>query len=528
MEKIPDIETPTKSRATKKTERWVIARKIVQYIMLAIFLLFFLMTRRDGWSPALVDLPVRLDPLVMLANLFASRTFLISSSIALITILLTLVFGRAWCGWICPLGTTLDVFSFNKSRGKRQSPSENWRNAKYVLFTAVLIAALFGNLSLLALDPITLLFRSLTVAILPALNQIVKVIEAALFQIPPLSDAVAAFDMWIRPTLLPSEPLYFKDTVLFGTISVSVLALNLFAPRFWCRYLCPLGGMLGLLSRAALFRRDVSEPCKGCALCTSACPTGTINPEKNYASDPAECTMCMECLEPCPRSLIRFTRGFSLAEGQEYDPDRRQALTTFGMTIIALALFRSNSLAKREPPFLIRPPGAREVNDDVLGMSKCIRCSECMRVCPTNALQASTFEAGIEGFGAPILIPRMGYCEFSCNICGQVCPVQAIPPLSLEEKQGQVIGRAYIDESRCIAWSDHQNCIVCEEMCPLADKAIQLEEKEVWGRDDTLVMVKLPHVLRDLCIGCGICEYKCPVNGESAIRVFVPQTPVPF
>jgi len=286
--------------------------------------------------------------------------------------------------------------------------------------------------------------------------------------------------------------------------------------------------LLGLLSRVAFFRREVSEPCKGCALCASACPTSTINPEKNYASDPAECTMCMECLEPCPRSLIRFTRGFSLAEGQEYDPDRRQALITFGMTIVALALFRSNSFAKREPPFLLRPPGAREVNDDVLGMTRCIRCSECMRACPTNALQASTFEAGIEGFGAPILIPRMGYCEFSCNLCGQVCPVQAIPPLSLEEKQGQVIGKAYIDESRCIAWSDHQECLVCEEMCPLAEKAIQLEEKEVWGKDNTLVMVKLPHVLRELCIGCGICEYKCPLNGESAIRVFVPQAPVPF
>ena len=519
---------PKKSRINKPRGRWVVARQIVQYVSLAVFVVLFVMTKRDGWLPTIVNLPMRLDPLVMIANLFASRTFLAASSIALITLIATLVFGRAWCGWICPLGTTLDIFSFNKTRGKRQPPPEGWRNIKYTLLVAILIAALFGNLTLLALDPLTLLFRSLTIVILPALNQVVRVVEGALFQVTALSDAVASFDMWIRPAILPTEPFYFNDVLLFAAIFAGVLLLNLAAPRFWCRYLCPLGGMLGLISRVAFFRREVSEPCKGCTLCTSACPTGTIDPEKNYASDPAECTMCMECLEPCPRSLIRFTREVSLAEGQEYDPTRRQALITFGATVAALALFRVNSLAKREPPFLLRPPGARESNDNVLDMTKCIRCSECMRVCPTNAIQSSAFEAGMEGFGAPILNMRMGYCDFSCNACGQICPVQAIPPLSLEEKQGQVIGLAYIDESRCIAWSDHQECLVCEEMCPLSDKAIRLEEQQVWGRDNSVVTVKLPHVLRDICIGCGICEYKCPVNGESAIRVYVPETAMPF
>lgn len=517
---------PKKSRL--KSGRWVVVRKIIQYLSLMVFLAIFLMTRRGGWSPNLVDISMRLDPLVMLANLLASRTFLVTSSIALITILAILIFGRAWCGWICPLGTTLDLFSLDKLRGERKSPSERWRNAKYALLVIILTAALFGNLTLLALDPLTLLFRSLTATILPALNQIITVSENALFQIPQLSDAVANFDGWIRPALLPAQPIYFRDALLFAVMFIGVLALNIFAPRFWCRYLCPLGGMLGLISRVAFFRREVSEPCKGCTLCTSACPTGTINPEKNYTSDPAECTMCMECLEPCPRSLIKFTPGFSLADGQEYDPDRRQVLATFGLTVAALALVRSDALAKREPPFLIRPPGAREVNDDVLSMSKCIRCSECIRACPTNALQPASFEAGLQGFGSPIMIARNGYCDFSCNTCGQMCPVQAIPPLTLEEKQQQIIGKAYIDESRCIAWSDHKNCLVCEEMCPLADKAIQFEEKEVWAQDNAISSVKLPHVLRERCIGCGICEYKCPVSGEAAIRIYVPQTPVPF
>jgi formate hydrogenlyase subunit 6/NADH:ubiquinone oxidoreductase subunit I len=137
-------------------------------------------------------------------------------------------------------------------------------------------------------------------------------------------------------------------------------------------------------------------------------------------------------------------------------------------------------------------------------------------------------EAGIEGLWTPVLIPRLGYCDYACNACGQVCPVQAIPPLSLDDKRTQVIGKAYINQNRCIAWSDHRDCLVCEEMCPIPEKAIWLEKTEFKRVDGTLVTVQLPQVMRERCIGCGICEYKCPVNGEAAIRVYVPETQVPF
>ncbi|MGQ9585862.1 MAG: 4Fe-4S dicluster domain-containing protein, partial [Anaerolineae bacterium] len=112
-------------------------------------------------------------------------------------------------------------------------------------------------------------------------------------------------------------------------------------------------------------------------------------------------------------------------------------------------------------------------------------------------------------------------CDYSCNACGQVCPVGAIPPLPLEAKRQQVIGLAYIHTDRCIPWADLEPCIVCEEMCPVPEKAIWLEEVEVQDdRGETLALQR-PHVDRDRCIGCGICEYKCPVNGEAAIRVYV-------
>ena len=503
---------------------WITARKIVQSFTLAIFIVLFIGSQSTDQPAHLMSFPMRLDPLLILSHLFASRVFLVSSALALITIILTLVFGRAWCGWICPLGTILDLFSFTRKRNHRsesiRQPSEAWRRVKYILLLTTLLAALFGNLTLLFLDPLTILYRTLTISLWPALDQAVTALEAGLYRIPSLANLVSAFDAWVRPGLLPSQPAYYRNAFLFGAIFFGIILLNLAAPRFWCRYLCPLGAFLGLISKLSLFRRDVSEECRGCDLCIQVCPTGTIDSQRNYASDPSECTMCMDCLEACPRSSITFHPKISIAQWQEYDPNRRQAITTFGLTVAALALLQSDAIIRRENNFLLRPPGARENNL----LSKCVRCAECIRACPTNALQPATSEAGLEGLWTPVLVPRLGYCDFSCNACGDICPIEAIPPLSLEEKRLKVIGHAFIDQNRCIAWSDHTDCIVCEEMCPLPDKAIHLELSQFSKSDGTLATIQLPHVDRSLCIGCGICEYKCPVNGDAAIRVYVPQT----
>ena len=129
--------------------------------------------------------------------------------------------------------------------------------------------------------------------------------------------------------------------------------------------------------------------------------------------------------------------------------------------------------------------------------------------------------AGAEGLWTPVLVPRLGYCDYSCHACGEVCPTGAIPRLTLDEKRQTPIGVAYIDKDRCFAWADGYYCVVCEEVCPVPEKAIKLEERTVVNaRGDTLT-VRGPRVIRELCIGCGICEYQCPVSGEAAIRVYV-------
>jgi ferredoxin len=315
---------------------------------------------------------------------------------------------------------------------------------------------------------------------------------------------------------LPQLPLHNRHGLSFALLLVGIIGLNLAAPRFWCRYLCPLGGLLGLFGKVSLFKRRVDDSCTSCDRCARACPTGAISSDKAYASDPAECTLCMDCFDLCPEKSIALKPDLGLDNWREHNPGRRETLLTLGAAVFATALLKNDRRKIQPHDFLIQPPGGE--GNDLVG--KCIRCGLCVQVCPTGGLQPAVDEAGVEGFWTPVLVPRLGMCDYSCNACGQVCPVEAIPPLDLETKREQVIGWAYIDQNRCIAWADHTDCIVCEEMCPLPEKAITLEETEVTGGPEGAATVLLPYVDRETCIGCGICEYKCPIIGESAIRVY--------
>ncbi len=146
-----------------------------------------------------------------------------------------------------------------------------------------------------------------------------------------------------------------------------------------------------------------------------------------------------------------------------------------------------------------------------------------MKVCPRNALYPSSLEAGIYGFYTPMVIPRLGYCEYNCHLCGQVCPTGAIPDLRLDEKKKAVLGLAVFDKNHCLPYAKKLNCMVCEEHCPIPDKAIRFEtvdENDYEGKELTL---KKPYIVEKLCTGCGICEYVCPVEEKAAVEVFKKQ-----
>jgi MauM/NapG family ferredoxin protein len=200
------------------------------------------------------------------------------------------------------------------------------------------------------------------------------------------------------------------------------------------------------------------------------------------------------------------------------DLGRRRVVLSALSGVAAVPLLRTTPLgtANAKEPLLLRPPGALEEKEF---LARCVKCGECMKVCITNGLQPTLLEAGLEGIWSPVLVPRIGYCEYRCTLCGQVCPTGAIKKLALAEKMKVRIGLAMIDKGRCLPWAHGRPCIVCEEVCPTPKKAIWFEEAVVKDRQGRRVTVKQPRVDLELCIGCGICEAKCPVLGKPAIYV---------
>lgn len=504
-------------------------RPWVQALAFMLFVALLVMAGRAAFLPA--DLFFRLDPLAGLAGMLAARQLVPALLVGgLITLALTVVAGRAWCGWLCPLGTALDWTPARKRaaqppRAKEADLDPRWRQVKYFVLTLVLVGALLGNLSLLFLDPITLIYRTIVSAVWPALVAIISGVERVLvgLPMPGLQDAVVAFDNVLRSTALPMYQPVYGPGMLAALLFVGVLALNAVRARFWCRYLCPLGALLGLVSKVAWLRRTTGDLCVDCARCARACPTGTIDAGRHYASDPSECIMCLDCVPTCAKSGQQF--GSPLARGswqpaawQPYDPSRRQFISASVAAVAVVGLAAAEPAAVRPPTYLLRPPGAADPGF----LSQCVRCGICLKVCPTSGLQPSLETARWSGMWTPVLMPRLGYCDYSCNACGQSCPTAAIPRLSLDAKRLTVIGHAYVDRDRCLPWASGRNCITCEEMCPLPEKAIQLEDVEAWTPDGQSVSLKRPHVVVERCIGCGICENHCPLAGQAAIRVYAP------
>ncbi|HXX57041.1 MAG TPA: 4Fe-4S dicluster domain-containing protein [Thermodesulfovibrionales bacterium] len=470
------------------------------FLILFILLLWLAGFRRlKGYETPLF---LELDPLTAITAFLTSWTVYKGLALSLIIIVGTLFFGRFFCSWVCPLGIINQIVGsiFIKLRAVDSIALNTYRvlyRLKYYILAVLIAVALFGSLQTGLFDPISFVTRSFTVSVFPAVN---------------LS----------RGWLYMKQPLFNGGTLL-GIIFLLVIFANRFLPRFWCRVVCPLGALLGLLSFRPVFRiwRNVDR-CTDCKKCLGHCHGGC---DPDTALRVTECHVCMNCIEDCPEDAIHYGLPESASSVQmPLDVSRRRLIETAIAGAVLFPIMRSTIASGATAEYrVIRPPGSLAEKDF---LRRCIKCGECMKVCPTNAIQPALFEAGFEGLWSPVLIPRIGYCEYNCVLCSRVCPTGAIAPLTIEKKLGRGIGQkplkigtAFYDRGRCLPWAMNIDCIVCEEVCPTSPKAIWFQTVDVELRDGQVKRLKRPYMDPDICIGCGICETKCPVRDKAAVRV---------
>jgi polyferredoxin len=529
------------------------ARRVSQTGFFALFMYFLFQTGFRGSFAARADTPVRLplpvegfllaDPFVAAMTALSTHTVYRGLLWSVGLLALTMLVGRVFCGWICPFGTLHHFFGWllpsRHGRGAARveaNKTHTYQRAKYYLLYAFLVAGVAGSAIGGLFDPICIAVRSIGLGVIPGAQYLSHRTLGAAQDVPvrALQGAADHTQDWLAQTVWQSKQFYFHQTWFIVFLLVAVLFANRFIPRFWCRVLCPLGAFLGVFARFALFgmTKDHAK-CTDCNLCLVHCQ-GADSPQGGVKWRQDECHMCMNCENACPEDVIKFTflpnrRSTVVAP----DTERRTALAAVGAGAMFLPAARiADSLDVNYHPKVIRPPGAVE---ERAFLERCIRCAECMKVCPNNALHPSFFEAGVEGLWTPILIARVGYCEYSCVLCGQVCPTGAIQKITEREKMGLgqppiKIGTAFYDHGRCLPWSMQTPCIVCEEFCPTSPKAIWVEEVDADVRDSKpgpdgtpppykKVHLQRPHVDPALCVGCGACEKVCPVQDQPAVYV---------
>ena len=449
------------------------------------------------------DLFLIIDPLVSVSTAIASRSWVWSLVSAGMILLVCVLIPRGFCGYLCPLGSLIDLFDW--AVGKRVTRLRVkgdgwWVHIKYYLLAAILMAALLGVLVSGFVSAIPVITRGL------------------LFLGEPLQSGLARG--W---HLVPGFNL---GHVLSIGLFLGVLALGLLRPRFWCKYVCPSGAVFSIGNLFRGTERKVESSCIQCNKCVTVCPFDAIKPD--FTTWVTDCTLCQTCAGVCPSHSIKFVERWNVLDLKEENVPATGETKLGRRGFVSLATGTAASVVggtgmaaatKVWGPDLndssavlpVRPPGSVP---EVEFLQMCIRCGECFKACPNNVLQAQGFEQGLAGLWTPAVKADWAGCESSCNACGEVCPTGAIRPLPMEEKKDVRMGLAIVNEVTCLPFAGREACQLCVDECVAAGyDAIEFTRVGTKADGDGNPIegtgYLAPVVLADKCVGCGLCQTRC-------------------
>jgi polyferredoxin len=483
--------------------------RITQTLCLALFLAMFayalrshdasqVVPLRQGPDLVGIDVVLRLDPLVGIAASLASRTATVAIVWAVAVLLIGVVVPRLFCGYVCPLGTIIDLWDWAATRRlrrfhlRRRGP---WVHLRYGLLAVVLAAAAGGAMVAGYVSPIPLLTRGLLTALAP-LN---VGLQGHADVVPPMQ--------WEH---LPA-----------AVSLAGIMVLGFLGPRFWCRCVCPAGALFSLAARLRWTERKVAPACVRCGRCRVACPMDAV--ADDFTTRGADCTFCQVCGGVCPVGAIQFAQRWDRStEWLHGDPtvpgtvnlSRRALLTgaVGGMASLLLTRYLGPADGAGGRDYVpVRPPGS--VPEEQF-LRQCVRCGECMRVCPSQCLQPLGLQVGPAGLWTPHIAADWAGCRQDCNQCGHVCPTGAIRPLDLMEKRAVRMGLAVVNEAACLSHTGREPCRLCYFQCQAAGHNaiefirlhVQLDED---GMPDDQTGIDAPVVVADRCVGCGQCQARC-------------------
>lgn len=438
----------------------------------------------------------------------------VASTGFIVVLVLTALTGRTYCSFLCPLGILQDGISRIGGLFKRRFRKYGYKKPYTILRYFVLvmtagILALGGVYALTILDPYSTFGRFITYFAQPVALLINNLLASVLGKF----DIYSIYRVDIKPYELAAYIVPAAFLFLVGILSFRY-------GRLYCNTVCPVGTLLGLLSKVSLFRiRFDEDKCTRCGRCAMACKSSCID-FLNKKVDLDRCVNCFNCIDSCKENgmsygLVRLKQKSKDDAGTDAS---RRGFITGSIALIAggSQLLRAqgtttpaptkDSTVKEDRLYPVSPPGSAGISQFT---SRCTACTLCVNACPTNVLQPSVSEYGFAGIMQPRMDFHSGFCNYDCTRCTDVCPTGAIMPLMIEAKKLTQIGKAVFIKENCIVHTEKTACGACSEHCPT--KACHMVPYE--GR------LLIPEVKDEICIGCGACEYACPTRPYRAIFV---------